>query len=143
MGQVNIKTGRKKVTDTPEIKRLKDKRRDTANRYENALKKNYENKLQYKEEYFETQRELRVQIERRDRQEAHRKLNEMAKEGRTNSNLFWKCQREEEGGREKEECDVITEDGRVIEDAEEAKEHIANYFEQLYQGRKGKPAYSQ
>ncbi len=118
MGQVNIKTGRKKVKDPPEIKRLKDKRRDTANRYENALKKNYENKLQYKEEYFETQRELRVQIERRDRQEAHRKLNEMAKEGRTNSKLFWKYQREEEGGREKEEYDVITEDGRVIEDAE-------------------------
>ncbi len=33
-----------------------------------------------KEEYFETQRELRLQIERRDREEAHHKLNEMAKE---------------------------------------------------------------
>ncbi len=45
----------------------------------------------------------------------------MAKEGRTNTNLFWKYQREEEGGREKEEYDVIIEDGRVIEDPEEAK----------------------
>ncbi len=34
----------------------------------------------------------------------------MAKEGRTNSNLFWKYQREEEGGREKGEYYVITED---------------------------------
>ncbi len=38
VGQVNIKTGRKKVKDIPEIKSLKDKRRDTAKRYEKALK---------------------------------------------------------------------------------------------------------
>ncbi len=82
-------------------------------------------------------------MDRRDKEEAHCKSNEMAKEGRTNSNLFWKYEREEEGGREKEQYDVITEDGRVIEDAEEPKEHIANYCEQLYQGRKGKPEYSQ
>ncbi len=103
VGQVNIKTGTKKVKDTPNIKSLKDKTKDTAKRHEKALKKNDENKLQFKEEYFETHIEVRVQIERRDREETHLKLIEMAIEGRTNSNLSWKYQREEEGGREKEE----------------------------------------
>ncbi len=39
VGQINIKTGRKKVKDTPKIKSLKDKRRDTAKRYEQPSRK--------------------------------------------------------------------------------------------------------
>ncbi len=38
----------------------KEKRRDTSKKNEKALKINDVNKRQYKEEYFDTQRELRV-----------------------------------------------------------------------------------
>ncbi len=34
-----------------------------------------------------------------------------------------------------EEYDLISEDGRKIENPEEAKDYIAEYFEKLYQGR--------
>ncbi len=37
-----------------------------------------------------------------------------------------------------EEYDTMTEDGRIINDPEEANEHIANYFESLYQAREYK-----
>ena len=37
----------------------------------------------------------------------------------------------------------ITEDGREITDPQETKEHIANYFEDLYQARPGTSEYEE
>ncbi len=42
-----------------------------------------------------------------------------------------------------EEYDKIKEDSRIIKDPEEAKEHIANYFESFYQTRDGNQEYAE
>ncbi len=61
----------------------------------------------------------------------------MAEEERTGSSLFSKMQKE------CEEYDTLKEDCRIIKDPEEAKEHIANNFESLYQTREGKQEYAE
>ncbi len=65
----------------------------------------------------------------------------MTKEGGTKSNLFWKMHKGKERKDEKENYELISEDGTKIENPEEAKEYIVKYFEKLYQGRKGKSEY--
>ncbi len=67
----------------------------------------------------------------------------MAEEGGTESSLFWKMQKECEDRNYMEEYDTITEEGRIIKDLEEAKEHIINYCESLYQAREGKQEYAE
>ncbi len=39
--------------------------------------------------------------------------------------------------------DIKDENGNIIEDSEKAKEHIANYYEELYQARPGTQEYAQ
>ena len=58
-------------------------------------------------------------------------------------NEFWKQRKKLCGKKEHELYNTITEEGKQIENAAEAKEHIANYFENLYQARPGKPQYAQ
>ena len=47
------------------------------------------------------------------------------------------------GGNTQTNYDTITEEGVVLKTPEETKEHIANYFENLYQAREGKPQYDE
>ena len=65
----------------------------------------------------------------------------ITKEGGTNSQLFWKGKRKitliQSGG----SYVILDENGNTIEELKEAKEHIAQYFENLYQAREGRPMF--
>ena len=63
----------------------------------------------------------------------------MKSEGGTKSNAFWKHRARISGKFAKEEYDTMDEQGRIIEDPTKAKEHIANFFEDLYQARPARP----
>ena len=56
-------------------------------------------------------------------------------------NEFWKERRKLLGKNDNDMYDILTEEGEPIENPSEAKEHIAQYFESLYQARPGKPEY--
>ncbi len=66
-------------------------------------------------------------------------LTALSAKGGTKSNMFWKMRRKYLGGNAKTNYDTITEDGKPIRNDEEAREHIARYYEDLYQARERKP----
>ena len=63
-------------------------------------------------------------------------------EGGTKSNTFWKMRRKAAGRKGSSNYLIITEEGQVLEDPEEAKRYIADYYKNLYQAREGKPEYA-
>ena len=71
-------------------------------------------------------------------EEAIGKITEACKH---NMNEFWKQRKKIMGKGDHEMYDTLTEEGKPIENPEEAKEHIVQYFENLYQARPGKPEY--
>ena len=56
-------------------------------------------------------------------------------------NEFWKIRKKLCAKSDDDMYNTKTEEGKTIEDPDEAKEHIAMYFENLYQARPGKPEY--
>ena len=62
-------------------------------------------------------------------------------DGKLNPINFWKMKSTTEKSRDSDPYDTITEDNILIQNEEETKEYIANYFENLYQARPGKEEY--
>ena len=52
---------------------------------------------------------------------------------------MWKIAKRIKYYKAEEKEETFVEEGRLTTDAEEAKEQIANYFENLYQAREGEP----
>ena len=63
------------------------------------------------------------------------------KEGGTKSQNFWKLRKRVLPAKGQTTYNTKTEDGIEIIGEDETKEHIANYYENLYQAREGKPEY--
>ena len=68
-------------------------------------------------------------------------VNTLIREGGVNSQLFWTMRKRIITKDSDATYDTKDENGNKIEDPEEAKEHIANYYENLYQARQGDPNY--
>ena len=109
--------------------------------FKQAIRNNQSNKNEILQQYVQTQKELKEHIER-DLQETTRQIaNRLVKEGGVKSALFWKLRKQIINQKSENTYDTITEDGVKIENPTEAKEHIANFYENLYQAREGKPQY--
>ena len=144
VGKITITTGRNKRKETEEIKRLREKRKMMKTKFEEAIeKKTSQNHIiKAKVNYIQSQVNLREEIERMNIENARDTLQSINREGGTKSDKFWKMRRKYLGAN-KTEYDTIKEDGTVITDPNEAKEHIAQYYENLYQAREGKPEYQE
>merc|ERR1711963_102441 len=64
-----------------------------------------------------------------------------SKNGASKMISFWKMKAEAEKEENSEPYDLITEDNKLVKEPGEAKEYIADYFEDLYQARPSKPDY--
>ena len=84
------------------------------------------------EQYYAAQRELRREIEEEEKTRVKRILDEIINS--KDKNEIWKV-RKKLLGKTRDEYDTIDENGQSIRDPEEAKEHIAKYYEDLYQAR--------
>ena len=60
----------------------------------------------------------------------------MVDEGGTRSQAFWKHRRKAIGKNRKIKYKTLDEEGKELNNKEEEMEHIANYFEDLYEARK-------
>ena len=90
-------------------------------------------------EYITKRPELRQAIHAEEVIITITKINRLIKGG-TNSKNFWKI-RKKLMKNNTNEADVINDQGEEIKDPETAKEHIASYYENLYQARPGDPLY--
>jgi len=115
------------------LKDLKKKRKEKKKEFE---KSTTHNKTQRLTEYYRAQEDVRKQIEKEQRQRTRNRLEEM-KNSNNPRNVIWEMRKRILRG-PKEEYEVIDEDGNKIGDPQTAQEHIANYYEQLYQAREGR-----
>ena len=89
------------------------------------------------EEYYTAQQRCREQAEKEGQENTRNTINGILT-SRNPKNTIWEM-RKKLLKRNGEEYNLVSEDDRIIEDPEEAKSYIADYYEELYQAREGKP----
>ncbi len=132
-----------KRRETDEVKQAKRRRNTARKEFENAIKTKQSEINETKQRYIEKQKALRKIIEREQKEELETTLNSIINEGRVKSQSFWKARRRIMRTNQIPEYDTIDEKGKIITDPEESKEHIASYYENLYQAREAKPGYEE
>ena len=96
------------------------------------------------EEYFNIQKQLVDELEEIEKQNVQARIKKIIKEGGIRSDSFWKIRKKIlKNSNTDDSYDTITEEGVTITDPEEAKEYIAQYYENLYQAREGKEQYKE
>jgi hypothetical protein len=69
------------------------------------------------------------------------KINQITKEGGAKSNTFWLIRKQLLNHNKNDNYETKNEEGNTITDAEKIKEHVAKYFEDLYQAREGEESH--
>ena len=141
IGEKTITTGKRKIPkENQEVKQLRTRVKEQKKIYKETI--NNKDPEQIKTELkqtLKTQAELRKAIEEAEKQTTKDELNKMKSEGGTKSNAFWSHRANILGKHTKEEYDTLDEKGNLITDPDKAKEHIAQFYENLYQARPAKP----
>ena len=70
------------------------------------------------------------------------KLEEIHRKAKINPNIIWDARKRAKASNGLD-YPTYTEEGEQITDPNKTKEHIANYFEDLYQAREGKVEYKE
>ena len=135
--KISLIKGKSKESDN--IKQARQRKRECKKAYSVAIKTNSPNKLDRLKDYMESQQQLREEIEKVEREKVQVQYDRLINEGGTKSRMFWKIRKQLLNSNKPLEYDVITEEGEVIKEEEEAKEYIATYFEKLYCARPAKP----
>ena len=143
VGETTITTGNTKTKESEQIKNLRSEKRIARKEYNEARHSKNPEIHQKLNKYVQSQIKLKQAIEEEGRRTAIEKLRKLKEHGGSKSRDFWRIRKQILNKGKKEEYDTIDEEGQIIKDPEEAKEHIATYYEQLYKAREGKPEYAQ
>ena len=137
IGKTSFDTNKKMKTTNDAIRTLRKERKILRKIFKaSCLRGTNDDKRKAKEAYLTCQTKLRDEIEREDKTRNDNKLKELIKAGGINSNNFWQI-RKRILRQKPDVYDLINEEGKVIENKQEALDYTANYFENLYQARKG------
>jgi hypothetical protein len=90
-----------------------------------------------KTQYIESQKKVRHLIEKQNQENMRQTVNQIIKDGGAKSNTFWRTRKMIMNHNTKEEYEIIDEQENTINNPNKAKDHIADYFEDLYQARDG------
>ena len=143
IGQTTINVGDKRSRESDKVRQLRKDRKQARKEFESALK-NDRNKVEEKlKTYIEKQKQLKQEIEIETKEKTKSKLSKYAKEGASKTIKFWKQKNDIEKEKVSEPYDTMKENGEIIEEPEEAREHIAQYYENLYQARPSKENYKE
>ena len=143
IGKTRIKTNRpSRGKETETIKALRKDLREKRNAFNTATREN-KNKRESMKAYIQSQAKLKEGIEKEHRENIRDLAKIISKEGGTKSQLFWKEKRKITPKQSSNSYITLNESGHPIEDPAEAKEHISQYFENLYQAREGRPQYAE
>ena len=134
IGQSKITIKGKKRKDSEEVKKLREDKKAKRKEFENTMDNTKAEKLT---QYYAAQTSLKRQIIEETKQKI-RKITEEIKHSDNPRNKIWEI-RKKMLKKIKEEYDLITEQGQTINNENEAKEYIAEYYENLYRAREGKP----
>ena len=139
--KITIKQGCFKPKLSELAKQLKNEKKVRRKAFESAEKDKKKEKL---DQYIETQKQLRDEMEKLEKEKIQARINTIIKEGGIRSQSFWKIRKKIlNKAKPKEDYDTITEEDTLLTDPEETKEYIANFYENLYQAREGCEEYKE
>jgi hypothetical protein len=134
IGKKRIRINKKKKAG-PRTKAAKKDRKKARKEFEKAIKEKHDNITQKLEAYKLCQANVRQVSGEEEKERLEAIFQQILDEGGTKSQTFWKARRRILKANQVPQYNIITEDGETIEDPTMAKEHIANYYEKLYQAR--------
>ena len=135
IGKVTITKGQAKVKDSDTSKKLKNEKKLARKEFNKACQNKTDDRATKLEKYINIQKQLREEYERLEKNRVEGKIETIIKEGGINSKSFWNIRKNILKGNQQADYDLITEEGKTVEDPEKAKEYIS--FENLYQAREG------
>lgn len=141
IGRATIVTGKERIPNNKMITAAKYNKKVLKKKYNETCKTKDAHMIQEaKAEYIESQKKHREEIEKALKDETNVSVNRLMVNDKVDMNTFWKTRRHimQQG---REEFDIIDEDNKTILNPMEAKEHVAGYFEDLYQARAGDSKY--
>ena len=142
IGKQTISINKKDKVTNDKIKEAKSKRKKLKQEYNEVCKtRDYPEIQQKKQEYINQQIATNKLIQEELKQRTKKTINRIIQEGGTNSSSFWKIRKQILGKGNKEEYNTVTEDGTTLTSPTETKNHIAGYFEDLYQARQGEESH--
>ena len=141
VGKTKIRTDKEPEPNNTQIKEAKGIRKEKKATYQKSIKENLtEKKKEALTEYIEAQNNLRTAIEEHENKKTEEKIAQITKMAKINPNTIWNTRKRTRMDNELSYA-TITEEGTTITDPEKTKEHIVEYFEDLYQARPGTPEY--
>ena len=142
IGSINIRTtGKKKHKKSEETKKAEDEVKQTRKEFNKAIKENDSDKALKLTKYLEAQENLSKENEKDIINEIEENVRKIIREGGVKSKTFQQTRRKISKKGNGAEYTTIDENGTPIEDPEKAKEHIANYYENLYKAREARPEF--
>ena len=99
------------------------------------------NLTELKEIYIRSQIKVNTLIEQQIKEDTNKKVEKIISEGGANSNTFWNIRRKLINHNKNEDYTTKDENGNKIDNPEQAKEHIAEYYDNLYQAREGEESH--
>ena len=108
-----------------------------------ACQHNHPNKQLYLKQYIASQKQVNNRIEEAHKANTSKIVNQITKEGGAKSNMFWRTRSQILKHNKRDETETKDEKGTPITDPIQAKEHIANYYEELYQAREGEDSHKE
>ena len=137
--KITLKEGQqKKPKLADETKRKLTKVRELRKEVRLEIKNNTLTKTRKIEEYIKAQKLLKIAVEEDIKNNIEKKIKAITS-SKNQIDEMWRIAKRMKNNKAEEKEETFDEEGRQITDAEEAKEHIANYFENLYQARDGEP----
>ena len=137
---ITVTKGKYKYKITEKAKKLKREKKIAKKEFQQAQKEEKEAKLK---RYINKQKELRQEIETLEMKRVEQRINLIVSKGGAGSDHFWKIRKKILKQGMNENYDLITEEGKKVSDPEQAKEYIANFYENLYKAREGTEEYKE
>ncbi len=141
IGETKIRIDKPRKNKNNMIKEKRQEMKRTRAKFEEACRRGMpEEKQQTKEAYIKAQKDLHETIDKDDLTKLEERLEKITKEAQRNPNIIWEIKKRASHSNSLE-YDTMDEDGNLIKDPEKAKDHVAKYFQDLYQARPGTEEY--
>ena len=143
VGKKKIRIDKPPKHKSEEITEARKNRKECKTNFEEACKTHDgEEKERTKNEYVRSQANLRNRLEKYEIEMIEKRILELTAKAKIDPNTIWQARKKAKNDNELE-YNTINEEGETITDPEKSKDHIANYFEDLYQARPGTPEYEE
>ena len=143
IGTKKIRSDKTRRVTNQDIKEARKIMKNHKKEFQKACKTGTtEDKITTKKTYMASQVKLRSEINKAESALIEERLKKLHEKAIINPNTIWEARKKAKGCRELD-YNTYSEEGTLIEDPEKTKDHIANYFEQLYQAREGTAPYAE